>query len=149
MSWLLKIEKSEIFCDKICFKIALKFTWLNINILCIFWKQDNLTKWSYLVNVMNILRSQCRLWVLICCKTNLKKKFIFWNNICVFYKICIICRKKCFYMENVFILKKFFTEKNFFYREKYIWKCKNYISYLRNVFLYKKCLCYKQNINLS
>ena len=31
----------------------------------------------------------------------------------VFYKIYIICRKKCFYMEKKFYKKKtFFTEKN-------------------------------------
>ena len=42
----------------------------------------------------------------------------------------------------------FFTEKNFFYREKYKWKCKQYIFHFRNIFLHKKCLCYKWNINL-
>ena len=63
-----------------------------------------------------------RLWLYICCKTKLKKKLcFFWKNICVIYKIYVICRKKCFYMEE-----------NFFYREKYKWKCKKNISHFRN-----------------
>ena len=45
-----------------------------------------------------------------------------------------------------FILKNFFAEKKFFYREKYKWK---YISHVKSIFLYRKCLFYKQNINLS
>ena len=51
-------------------------------------------------------------WLFICCKTKSKKNFFFfWKNICVFYKIYVICRKKCFYIEK----------KN--YKEKYKWKC--------------------------
>ena len=41
-------------------------------------------------------------------------------QICGFYKIYVICRKKCFYIEK----------KN--YSEKYKWKCKKNISYFRN-----------------
>ena len=45
----------------------------------------------------------------ICYKTKLKKSlFFFWKNICVFYKIYIICRKKCFYIfcsQSVVFLK--------------------------------------------
>ena len=48
-----------------------------------------------------------------------------------------------------FILKNFFAEKNFFYREKYKRKSKKYISHVKSIFLYRKCLFYKQNINLS
>ena len=76
-------------------------------------------------------------------KLSWNKNFFFWKNICVFYKIYIICRKKCFYMEKKFYIENFFTEKNFFYREKYKWKCKKYISHFRNIFLHRKCLCYK------
>ena len=47
-----------------------------------------------------------------------------------------------------FIMKNYFTEKNFFYREKYKLRCKKYISHLKNIFLYRKCLCDKYNINL-
>ena len=76
----------------------------------------------------------------------LKKYLCFWQN--------IHYRKKCFLMEKSFILKTFFTEKKNFYREKYKWKCKKYISHLKNIFLYRKCLFYKilfykQNVNLS
>ena len=81
------------------------------------------------------------LWLFICCKTKLKKKFFF--NLFVFCKIYIICRKNVFIWKKSFILKFFFTEKNFFYREKYKWKCKKYISHFRNIFLHRKCLCYK------
>ena len=41
-----------------------------------------------------------RLWLFICYKTKLKKKLFFFEKIFVFYKICVICRKKCFYMEK-------------------------------------------------
>ena len=78
------------------------------------------------------------------------KKNYFWKNICIFYKIHIICGKKeVFIWEKSFILKIFFTEKNFFYREKYKWKCEKHVPHLKNISLYRKCLCYKQNKNLS
>ena len=58
------------------------------------------------------------LWLLICWKTKLKKKKIFFGkNICLFYKIYIICRKKCFYREKkvlywkIFLLKKTFLQR--------------------------------------
>ena len=40
------------------------------------------------------------LWLFICWKTKLKKKHFFFEKIYAFYKIYIICRKKCFYMEK-------------------------------------------------
>ena len=70
------------------------------------------------------------------------KKKLFWKNICVFYKIYIICRKKCFYMERKFYIEKFFYWTKLFLQRK-IWKCKKHISHLRNIFLYRKSLCYK------
>ena len=76
-----------------------------------------------------------KIWLFICCKTKLKKKIVFSKNIYVFYKIYIIYRKKYFYME-----KKFHIEK-FFYWKKYKWKCKKHVSHLRNIVLYRKCLC--------
>ena len=72
-------------------------------------------------------------------KLGWKKKF-FWKNIFVFFKIYIICWKKCFYMEKNICIGKYFYWKNLFYREKYKWKCKNYISHLKNIFLCRKCL---------
>ena len=44
---------------------------------------------------VNILHLK-HVWLLICCEIKLKKNFFFWKDICVFYKIYIICRKKCF-----------------------------------------------------
>ena len=82
----------------------------------------------------------------ICCKTKLKKNQ-FWKNMCCLQNIHHLPKKMFLYGKNVFIFKNFFTEKNF-YREKYKWKCKKYVSHLRNIFLYRKCSCYKQNIFL-
>ena len=88
------------------------------------------------------------LWLFICCKTKLKKKNIFEKIFVIFTKYTLFAEKNVFIWIKSFILKYFFTEKNFCYREKYKWKCKRYISHLKNTFLYRKCLCYKQNINL-
>ena len=112
------------------------------------WKVPSKLSWVN-CKVITIYRSS-RLWLFICCKTKLKKNFLFLKNICVFYKIYIICRKNCFYMEKKFYIEKFFYwKKNFFWREKCKWKGKKYVSHLKNIFLYRKCLCCKQNINLS
>ena len=70
-------------------------------------------------------------------KSTENKKIFFGKNVCVFYKIYIICRKKNFYME-----------KNSFYWKNINENVKN-ISHFRNIFLHRICLCYKQNINLS
>ena len=67
-----------------------------------------------------------------------KELFYFWKNICVFYKIYIICRKKMFlYGKKSFILKIFFTEKKLFRREKYKWKCKKYMPFEKFIFIQK------------
>ena len=88
------------------------------------------------------------LWLFICCKTKLKTKYIFFEKI--FYKIYIICRKNVFIWKKKVLYWKFsFYWKKLFYWEKYKWKCKKYISYFRNIFLCRKCLCYKSNMNLS
>ena len=73
----------------------------------------------------------------ICCKTKLKKKFFLKKHLCFLQNICYL-QKKCFYTEKKFI------EKNINENVKKI-----YISHFRNIFLHKKCLSYKQNINLS
>ena len=77
------------------------------------------------------------LWLFICCKTKLKKKIYFLKKYLLFTKYTLFAEK------NVFICKKKI------YREKYKWKCKKNISDFRNIFLHRKCLCYKQNKNLS
>ena len=89
-----------------------------------------------------------RQWLLICCKTKLKKKikkifFLF------FTKYTFFGEKNFLFGKKGFIMKNYFTETNFFYREKYKLRCKKYISHLRNIFLYRKCFCDKYNINLS
>ena len=61
-----------------------------------------------------------------------EKKNFFWKNICFFYKIYIICRKKWFCMKKKIILI-FFYWKSFFYG-----KWKKYKSHLRNIFLSRK-----------
>ena len=106
----------------------------------------------YLKAYQNDINWGNNIWLFICCKTKLKKKFFFWKNICVFYKIYIICRKKCFYMEKKVLYWNFFTEKNFFYREKYKWKCKNiYISFEKYIFMQKMFVLqikYKSFLNI-
>ena len=52
-------------------------------------------------------------------------------------------QKKNFYMEKKFYIEKFFTEKFFFSEKNLSENVKNYISNLRNIFLCRKCLCYK------
>ena len=55
-----------------------------------------------------IIRSS-RLWLFICCKTKLKKKYFFFEKIFVFFtKYALFGRKKCFYMEKKFYIEKFF-----------------------------------------
>ena len=50
----------------------------------------------------------------------------------------VLYGKKKFYIENFFLLKKtFFAVKNI--NEN----VKTYVSHLRNIFLCRKCLCYK------
>ena len=60
------------------------------------------------------------------------------KNICFFYKIYIICRKKCFYLE-----KKFYNEKNillkktFFTYENINENIKIYVSFQKCIFTQK------------
>ena len=75
-----------------------------------------------------------------------RKFFFFKEKKGLFFPRYTLFAEKNVYMEKSFILKNIFTE-NLFYREKYIWKCKKYVSCLRNIYLYRKCLCYKWNIS--
>ena len=70
------------------------------------------------------------------------KKFILEKKY-VFYKIYIICRKNVFMWKKSFILKIFFTKKTFFTEKNINKNVKKYISRLRNIFLCRKCMCYK------
>ena len=56
------------------------------------------------------------------------KKNFFFEKIFVFYKIYIICRKKCFYME-----KKKFTEKNINENVRKIYLISEIYFYTENV----------------
>ena len=64
------------------------------------------------------------------------KKNLFWKNIFVFYKIYIICRKKCFYME-----------KNIFLQKKYKWKCKK-IYLISEIYFYTENVCVTNKIKI-
>ena len=58
-----------------------------------------------------------KLWLFICCKTMLKKKNFFWENICFLQNIRYL-QKKCFYMEKKSFILKFFLLKKTFFTEK-------------------------------
>ena len=108
------------------------------------WNRRNIFfRYCFLIQIKkNPTTKQAQLWLFIVAKLSWKKTFFFRKNICVFYKIYIICRKKTFLCGKKIIMKIFFTEKKFFYREKYKWKYKKYISHFKNKFLHRKCLCY-------
>ena len=61
-------------------------------------------------------------------KLNWKKSLFFFEKIFVFSKICIICRKKCVYMQ-----KTFFTEKNINENVKNIYLISEIYFYTENV----------------
>ena len=95
------------------------------------------------------------LWLFICWKTKLKKKFFFEKMYVFFYKISkisIICRKNVFIWQKGFPLKNVFTVKNFFYTEKYQWKCnKINVSYEKYIFMQKMLVLqikYKSFLNI-
>ena len=116
------------------------------------------------------------IWLFTCSKTKLKWKFFFRNNICVFYKIYIICRKKMICMEKKFYIEFFFTEKFFLTKQNInenvkniylIWKiyfytennyvtnkilniysfCKNFFFIIKNIFV--KFRCERSNLVLK
>ena len=76
-------------------------------------------------------------------QNKVEKKKLFFEEIYAFFtKYRLFAEKmflygKKFYIENFFLKKTFFTKKNI--NEN----VKNYISHLRNIFLCRKCLCYK------
>ena len=75
---------------------------------------------------------------------------LIWKSICFFSKnICFLqniyyLQKKCFYMEkNVLYWKFFLLKKTFFTGKNINENVKIHTSHLRNIFLCRKCLCYK------
>ena len=66
-----------------------------------------------------------------------------------FTKYTLFAEKNHFIWKKCFILKIFFTEKKTVFTEKNINENAKNISHFRNIFLHRKCLCYKWNINLS
>ena len=60
-----------------------------------------------------------------------------------FTKYTLFAEKMFLYGKKSFILNILFTEKNFFTEKNINENVKIYISHLRNIFLCKKCLCYK------
>ena len=80
-------------------------------------------------------------------KVLLKK--IFFEKIFVFFIKYTLFAEKVFLYGKKNHIEKCFCWKKLFYRERYLWKCMKYISHMRNVFLGRKYLFYKQNVNLS
>ena len=62
-------------------------------------------------------------------------KLIWKLSICAFYKMYIICRKRCFYTG-----KKFYTEKKFF-TEKNIYENLKNISLIWEIYFYTENVC--------
>ena len=102
------------------------------------WKVPSKLSWVN-CKVITIYRSS-RLWLFICCKTKLKIFLLFLKNICVLYKIYIICRKNCFYMEKKFYIEKFFYWKKTFFGEK------NVNEKVKNMYLIWKIYFYTENV---
>ena len=61
----------------------------------------------------------------------------------LFTKYTLFAEKNVFFMEKKFYNENFFTEKTFFTEKNINENVKKYISHLRNIFLCRKCLCYK------
>ena len=74
-------------------------------------------------------------------KKNFEKTFLFFTKYTLF-------AEKIFLNEKRFDIENFFTEKTFFTEKNINENVKN-ISHFRNIFLHRKCLCYKLSLNLS
>ena len=73
-------------------------------------------------------------------KLSWKKNYLFWKNMffteyTLIVEKLFLCGKKVLYWKTFLVKKKFFTEKNI--------NVANYVSHFRNIFLCRKCLCYK------
>ena len=97
-------------------------------------------QWDLLSFASRTVVNGKQLWLSISGKTKL---IFFWRKyLCFLQKIHYLQKKMFLYGKKVLYWKMFLLKKNF-YREKYKWKRKKYISHLRNIFLYRKCLYYK------
>ena len=65
---------------------------------------------------------------------------MFFGKIYVFYKICIISRKKCFYLENQTYIEKLFYWKEYFSTEK------NINENVKNIYLIWEIYFYTENV---
>ena len=88
-------------------------------------------------NAINVQRSG-KLWLFICCKTKLEKKFffgkifVFLQNIHYLQKKIFLYGKKSFIIKNLFLLEKtFFTEKNYISFPKYIFTQKIFVLQIK------------------
>ena len=134
------VDWVKIHCYDLLFKksgIPIQLVVSNMNI----W----LNIWLFIMNIINI-------WLFICCKTKLKKKFFFfWKNI-YFYKIYIICRKNVFIWKKKVLYWKFFLLKKTFFTEKNINEnVKIYISFEECIFMQKMFVLqrkYKSFLNI-
>ena len=71
-------------------------------------------------------------------KLSWKKHFFFWKNVCVFYKIYIICRKNNYIWKKKVLYWFFFCllKKLFFYPEYIYSFCKkNFFLIIKNIFV--------------
>ena len=89
--------------------------------------------------VHNAIHKSWNLWLFICCKTKLKKKYFFLKKYLFFTKYTLFAEKnvfiwkKKFYIE-IFLLKKtFFTEKNINENVKNIYLISEIYFYTENV----------------
>ena len=99
----------------------------------------------------NIYYEYMDIWLFICCKTKLKKKIFFWKNICVFYKIYIICRKNVFIWKKKVLYWKFFLLKKTFTETNINENVKIYISFEKCIFMQKMFVLqikYKSILNI-
>ena len=76
------------------------------------------------------------LWLFICCKSKVKKKFCFEKIFLFFTKYTLFAEK------NVFIWKKIF-----FCRKKYKWKCKK-IYLISEIYFYTENVCVTNKIKI-
>ena len=76
-------------------------------------------------------------------KLRWKKKIFFLKKYLFFTKYTLFAEKIFLYGKKVLYWKMFWLKIFFFYRKKYKWKCKKYISHLRNIFPCREYLRYK------
>ena len=77
-------------------------------------------------------------------KLSWKRKIFFLKKSLCFLQNIHYLQKKCLYKEKKFYIESCFYWKKTCFTEKHINEnVKKYRSHLKNIFLYRKCLCYK------